>query len=79
MVLHVKLRVEDANRAVIEYSGNSDKCDGLLIYDKISKKISVEIPSDDDKNDELKWLFGQFHRLIAKNELTDKKRRICVG
>ncbi len=79
MVLHVRMQSEDMGRARIEYSGISDKCDGLLDYDKSTKKITVEKRSADEEKAPLEWLFGTLHRRLSENKITGEVSRICVG
>jgi len=79
MVLHVRMRSEDANRARIEYSGISNKCDGLLDYDKSTQKITVKKRSADEEKASLEWLFGTLHGRLSENRITEEISRICVG
>jgi hypothetical protein len=79
MVLHVRMRSEDTNSARIEYSGINNKCDGLLDYDKSTKKITVEKRSADEENGSLRWMFGAIHGRLEENKITEKVTRICVG
>jgi len=79
MVLHVRMRSEDTKLAMIEYSGDSNKCDGLLDYDKSTKKITVKKRSSDEEKGTLEWLFGTIHRRLSENRITGEISRICVG
>jgi hypothetical protein len=79
MVLHVRMRSEDKNRARIEYSGVNNKCDGLLDYDKSTKKITVKKRSADEEKASLEWLFGVIHKRLEENKVTEEVTRICVG
>jgi hypothetical protein len=73
------MRSEDAHRAQIEYSGINNKCDGLLDYDKSTKKITVEKRSLDEEKVSLEWLFGTLHNRLKENKITGEVTRICVG
>jgi len=80
MLWHVRLRSENETDILIEYSHSpSDRCDGLLIYNKPSKSITIEKISDGADEFGTRWLFGPLRQVLNNNDLTEKKRRICIG
>jgi len=77
---HVRLKNNDSDSLLIEYScGNSKACDGVLRYDKVTEKITIERMSDGADEFYTKWLFPHVYGLLGENGITKDKRRICIG
>ena len=77
---YVKKQTENNERILINYSyEKNDKCDGLLRYDKISEKITIERMSDGADEFATKWLFSHIYGLLEKKELTEKKHMVAIG
>ena len=77
---YVKKQMENNENILINYSyEKNDTCDGLLKYDKISDKITIEKMSDGADEFATKWLFSHIYGLLDKKELNDNKHMVAIG
>ena len=77
---YIKKQTENNESILINYSyEKNDTCDGLLKYDKISEKITIERISNGADEFATRWLFSHIYGLLGKKELTEKKHMIAIG
>ena len=77
---YVKKQTESNDSILINYSyEKNDTCDGLLKYDKMSDKITIEKMSDGADEFATKWLFSHIYRLLDRNELNEKRHLVAIG
>jgi hypothetical protein len=77
---YIKLVRRDGKYVYIAYSYEmNDTCDGLLRYEELTKAITIEKMSDGADEFDTKGVFEHVHRLLRKNELTEKRTKICIG
>jgi len=77
---YIKLVRRDGKSVYVAYSYEmNDSCDGLLVYDELTKAITIEKMSQGASEFETKGVFEHIYRALRKNELTEKKQAICIG
>ena len=80
LVWHVKKEYEDSQNIAINYSFETDdSCDGLLLYDKVSKEISIVRLSKTSNENVAKRAYCPIRHLLSMNGLTEQKKRIATG
>jgi len=77
---YVKKQSENNDNILINYSyEKNDTCDGLLKYNKISDKITIEKMSDGADEFATKRLFSHIYGLLDKNQLNEKRYMVATG
>jgi len=77
---YVKKQSENNDDILINYSyEKNDTCDGLLKYNKVSDKITIEKISDGADEFATKWLFSHIYGLLDKNELNGQRHMVAIG